>query len=122
MSRSLRLPDELFNKLAQGAAQRGLTIEALLGFVSELVATPDQPTERDRERSRGIERLLAKYRAGPLTHEDRADLDRLIDLDYREAVARADEEVRIAVVVATYDRDERTIRHGRRDFRGPHCR
>src|SRR5580765_8076250 len=81
MSRSLTLPDELFNKLAQGAAQRGLTVEALLAFVSELVLMPDQPTERDRERSRRVERLLAKYRAGPLTEQDRADLDRLIDVD-----------------------------------------
>ncbi len=29
MSQSLTLPDELFNKLAHGAAQRGLTIEAV---------------------------------------------------------------------------------------------
>ena len=29
MSQSLTLPDELFNKLAEGAAQRGLTIDAL---------------------------------------------------------------------------------------------
>ena len=31
-----------------------------------------------------------------------------------EAVARADEEVRVAVVDTTYDHDELTIRHGRR--------
>jgi hypothetical protein len=90
MTRSLTLPDELFNKLANGAAQRGLTLEALLTFVSDLVALPNRPTERDLERGRCIERLLAKYRNGPLTDGDRADLDRLIDADYREAVARAD--------------------------------
>jgi hypothetical protein len=90
MSQSLTLPDELFNKLAHGAAQRGLTIEALLAFVSELVVLPDQPTQRDRERQRCIERLLAKYQAGPLTAKDRAELDRLIDADYQEAIARAD--------------------------------
>jgi hypothetical protein len=90
MSQSLTLPDELFDKLARGAAQRGLTMEALLAFVSDLVVMPDQPTERDRQRSRHIERLLAKYRAGSLTEQDRADLDQLIDADYQEAIARAD--------------------------------
>jgi hypothetical protein len=90
MSRSLTLPDELFDKLAQGASQRGLTIEALLAFVSELVRLPERPTERDHERSRHIERLLARYRAGPLTEQDRADLEHLIDADYQDAIARAD--------------------------------
>jgi hypothetical protein len=90
MSQTLTLPDELFDKLARGAAQRGLTMEGLLAFVSELVVMPDQPSERDRQRSRRIERLLAKYRAGSLTEQDRADLDQLIDADYREAIARAD--------------------------------
>jgi hypothetical protein len=90
MSRSLTLPDELFNKLAQGAAQRGLSIEGLLDFVSELVIIPDEPSERDEERSRCIEDLLSKYRNGPLTEGDRAELARLIDADYQEAIARAD--------------------------------
>jgi hypothetical protein len=89
MSQVLTLPDELFDKLARGAAQRGLTIEALLAFVSELVAMPDQPTKRDRERSRRIERLLARYQAGRLTERDRAGLEQLIDVDYQEAIARA---------------------------------
>jgi hypothetical protein len=90
MSQTLSLPDGLFNKLAQGAAQRGLTIEALLAIISELVVMPAQPTARDRQRSRRIERLLARYRGGPLTEQDRADLDRLIDRDYQGAIARAD--------------------------------
>jgi hypothetical protein len=90
MSQNLILPDELFNKLAHGAARRGLTIEALLGFVSELVELPDRPTQRDRERQRRIERLLAKYKAGPLTAKDRTELNQLIDADYHEAIARAD--------------------------------
>jgi energy-coupling factor transporter ATP-binding protein EcfA2 len=90
MSQSLTLPDELFNKLAHGAAQRGLTIEALLAFVSDLVVLPDRPTAQDRQRQRRIERLLAKYQAGSLTALDRAELDRLIDADYQEANARAD--------------------------------
>jgi hypothetical protein len=90
MSQSLTLPDELFNKLADGAAQRGLTIEALLAFVSDLVVLPDRPTAQNRQRQRRIERLLAKYQAGPLTALDRTELDRLIDADYQEANARAD--------------------------------
>jgi hypothetical protein len=90
VSHTLSLPDELFNKLAQGAARRGLTVEGLLAFVSEVVAVPDRPTAADERRSRRIERLLARYRAGRLTERDRADLDRLIDQDYREAIARAD--------------------------------
>jgi parvulin-like peptidyl-prolyl isomerase len=90
MSQNLTLPNALFNKLAQGAAQRGMTMEALLSFLSELVIMPDRPTERDRERSRRIEQLLDKYRTGPLTEEDRATLDQLITTDYQEAVARAD--------------------------------
>jgi hypothetical protein len=90
MSQSLTLPDELFAKLSLGAAQRGLTLEALLAFLSELVVLPDQPTKRDRERSRRIEQLLAKFRAGALTEQDRVALDDLIDTDYQEAIRRAD--------------------------------
>jgi hypothetical protein len=90
MSQTLTLPDELYVKLAQEAAQRGLTIESLLAFVSELVTLPNRPTRRDRERSRLIERLFAKYDAGALTEEDRAELNQLIDVDYQEANARAD--------------------------------
>jgi hypothetical protein len=90
MSQSLALPDELFNKLAHGAAQRGLTIEELLTFVSDLVVLPDPPTAQDRQRQRRIGRLLAKYQAGPLTARDRAVVDRMIDADYQEANARAD--------------------------------
>jgi hypothetical protein len=90
MSQTLTLPDELYVKLAHGAEQRGLTIEALLAFISEAVATPDQASERDLARNRRMERLLAKYQAGPLTHEDRVELESLIDGDYRAAVARAD--------------------------------
>jgi hypothetical protein len=91
MSRTLTLPDDMFDKLARGAAQRGMSVEALLAFVSELMLVPDGATKRDRERSRCIERLFAKYRAGPLTDQDRAELDRLIDADYEKAIARADQ-------------------------------
>jgi hypothetical protein len=95
MSQSLKLPDELYNKLAKGAMQRGLTIEALLTFVSELVVLPERPTPRDRERQNRVELLLAKYRSGPLSAQDRAELDRLIDEDYSEAIARADQLIAI---------------------------
>ncbi len=63
MSQTLTLPDELYVRLAKGAAQRGLTIESLLAFVSEIVLLPSRPTARDRQRSECIERLFEKYRA-----------------------------------------------------------
>jgi hypothetical protein len=93
MSRTITLPDPLFHKLAQGADQRGLTVEGLLTFLSELVVLPDRPTETDLERSRRIEELFDKYRAGPLTEQDRAALHQLIDADYLEAIARADRRI-----------------------------
>ncbi len=90
MRQTLTLPDELFDKLARGAAQRGLTIENLLDVMSDLVVIPDRSSARDQERSRRIENLRARYRDGLLTEQDRADLNALIDADYREAVTRAD--------------------------------
>jgi hypothetical protein len=90
MSQSLTLPDPLFNKLARGAADRGMTKQKLLAFLLELVSMPERPTQRDRVRHRRIEQLLDKYRTGPLTVQDRQALDRLIDADYQEALARAD--------------------------------
>jgi hypothetical protein len=90
MSRTLTLPDELVEKLAHGAARRGMTIEALLSFVSDLVVTKTPATEREKARSRQIERLLEKHRAGRVTDKDRAVLDELIDADYEAAIARAD--------------------------------
>jgi len=74
----------------KGAAERGVTIESLLAFVSDLVLLPTRPTERDRQRSLCIERLFKKYSTGKLTELDRAELDRLIDVDYQEAGVRAD--------------------------------
>jgi hypothetical protein len=90
MSQTLTLPDELYVKLAHGAEQRGLTIEALLAFVSEAVVAPEHASKRDQKRSRRIEGLLAKHRAGRLSQEALADLEALIDMDYRQAIARAD--------------------------------
>ncbi len=90
MGQTITLPRDLYVKLAHGAAGRGLTIEALLAWISELLILPDRPTKRDRERSRRIERLLASYRLGPLTDADRDELNKLIAADYHQARARAD--------------------------------
>ncbi len=90
MTQTLNLPSEVYRKLARGAAERGMTIELLLTFVSELVAVPDRPTEQDRQRNDRIERLLDRFRAGQLNAQDGAELDQLIAADYHAANARAD--------------------------------
>ena len=87
MRQTLTLPGEVYRKLAKGAAEREMTVESLLTVVSDLVVVPDQPTKLDRQRSQRIEKLLDRFRAGPLTADDRADLDRLIALDYQQANA-----------------------------------
>ena len=95
MSQTLTLPDELYRKLAQGAADRGLAIETLLDFVSELLVAPERPTEHDRQRSARIEQLLDQYRKGTLKECDRAEVARLIDADFENAVRRAGELIAI---------------------------
>jgi hypothetical protein len=90
MNQTLQLPGEVYRKLAQGAAERGMTIDALLAAVSELVVLPAQPTEQDRQRSERIDKLLDRFRSGHLNPDDRAELDQLIDADYQSANARAD--------------------------------
>src|SRR5438552_5057730 len=85
MTQALRLPGEVYRKLSQGAAERGMTIESLLTAVSELVAKPGT-----RQRSRRIERLFARFRAGRLSAEARAELDNLIGADYQQANMMAD--------------------------------
>jgi hypothetical protein len=94
MTQTLSLSVELYRKLAQGAAERGMTIESLLAVVSNLVAVPSGPTPQDRRRSRRIETLLERSRNGKLTVEDRRDLDALIEADYQAATALADELIR----------------------------
>jgi len=94
MSQTLTLPGEVYRKLAQGAAERGMTIGSLLAVVSELVALPESATEADRRRSARIETLLQRSRAGRLGAGDRLELDRLIDTDYQAATARADRLIR----------------------------
>ena len=74
MSQTLTLAGEVYRKLAQGAAERGMTIGSLLAVVSESVALPESATEADRRRSARIETLLERSRAGRLSAEDRARL------------------------------------------------
>lgn len=90
MSQTLTLPGDIYSKLAQGAAERGMTIESLLAFVSELVVVPDRPTEQDQQRFDRMDRLFDRYRTGQLSAEDGAELDQLIAADYRAANERAD--------------------------------
>jgi hypothetical protein len=93
MHQTLSLPGDVYRKLADGAAQRGMTIESLLVAVSELVALPDQAGEQDRRRTARIEKLFDRFRSGQLSANDRAELDRLIDADYRAATERADRRI-----------------------------
>ena len=90
MTQTLKLSGEVYRKLVQGAAERGMTIESLLTVFSDLVVLPDQPTDADRRRSRAIENLLDRLRAGQLNADDRGELDALIETDYQAANARAD--------------------------------
>ena len=90
MPQTLTLPDELYRKLAQGAAKQGVSVESLLTFVSDLFVNPENPTPREQERSQRIEHLFGKFRQGALTEDDRVQLEHLVDLDYQEAIARAD--------------------------------
>jgi hypothetical protein len=90
MNQILELPSDVYRKLAEGAARRGMTIESLLVAVSDLVVLPDQPTDQERQRCRLIDKLLDRMRAGRLAAKDREQLDQLIDADYQAANARAD--------------------------------
>jgi hypothetical protein len=89
MSQTLVLPDDVYRKLTQSAARRGLTVEAWLQAVTDAAQAPPA-VENDRRRGRAIERLLAKCRAGSVTKNERTKLDQLIDEEYRIAVERAD--------------------------------
>jgi hypothetical protein len=90
MTQTVTLPGDVYRKLAQGAAERGMTVESLLTVVSNLMVLPTEPTPDDRNRAKRIEALLARYQAGKLTPDDRILLDQLIDADYQTANARAD--------------------------------
>jgi hypothetical protein len=94
MSQSLTLPGQVCRKLAQGAAERGMTVETLLTALSELVVLPVKPTAEDRQRSERIEALLDRFRAAKLMGQDPRTLDQLIDADYQAANTRADRLVR----------------------------
>ena len=90
VTQTITLPTEVHRKLAQGAAERGMTIESLLTAVSEVVATSDIATEVDRQRHERIEKLLDHFRSGQIDAGDRRELDDLIQADYRSAIARAE--------------------------------
>ena len=90
MARTLTLHGDVYRKLAQGAAERGMTIEGLLAAVSDLLVLRERATAQDCERSARIDRLLELYRAGRLSPEDSAELDQLIGADYEAANSRAD--------------------------------
>jgi hypothetical protein len=90
MNQTLKLPGDVYRKFAQGAAERGMTVESLLEAISDLVVVPEQATEQNRNRSARIERLLNRLQAGQANAGDRAELDRLIDADYQAATERAD--------------------------------
>ena len=87
MAATLTLPTGVYRKLADGASERGMTIESLLAVVSELVA----PDQRAQPKGRAIEQLLERFRDGELTTDDRDKLNELIHVDYQEAIARADQ-------------------------------
>jgi hypothetical protein len=89
MTQTLSLPSEVYRKLAQAAAERGMTVESLLAAVSDLVVR-DQPTEQDRQRSDRIDKLLDRFRSGHLNEADRQALDQLIQADYHAANTGAD--------------------------------
>jgi len=91
ITQAVELPAEVYRKLAQGAAERGMTIESLLTVVSELVALLEQPTELDRQRCKRIDKLLDLVRDGTLDAKVRTELDQLIESDYHAANARADQ-------------------------------
>lgn len=90
MTETLELPRDVYRKLAQGAAERGMTIQSLLTAVSELVVLPEQPTQRARQRSKHIDKLLGQFREGRLEAKGRRILDHLIEGDYQAANTRAD--------------------------------
>jgi hypothetical protein len=82
MSKSISLPDEVFQKLQQGAANHGMTVEKMLATFSDIVT--------NRERCNRIEILFDKLRSANLSQADRAELNHLVDLDFEYAIARAD--------------------------------
>jgi hypothetical protein len=110
MDQTLSLPGDVYRKLANGAARRGMTVESLLAAVSELVALPEQASEQDRRRTARIEKLFDRFRTGRLSANDRAELDQLIDADYRAATERADRLIR---------GKRRRARNGRPDGKRP---
>lgn len=94
MDQTLTLSGEVYERLARGAAEHGMTVESLLGCVSRLIVSPADASKRDRLRSESIARLLDRFRAEALRPADHVELSQLIDDDYDAAIARADERIR----------------------------
>jgi hypothetical protein len=92
MDQTLTLSGEVYERLARGAAEHGMTVESLLACVSRLIVSPADASKRDRLRSESIARLLDRFRAGALNSADHVQLGQLIDDD--AAIARADERIR----------------------------
>lgn len=90
MSKSLIVPDDVYDNLSRGARYRGLTVKSLLKQMSEIVVPRVPTTTEDRRRGEAIERLFAKYQEGPLSSAELAELDRLIDRHYEVAIKRAE--------------------------------
>ena len=89
MSKTLVVSDDVYQRLASGAALRGLTVKSLLRHMSEIVVPRVPTTAEDRRRGEAIERLSNKYQDGPLSSAELGELDRLIDRHYEVAIARA---------------------------------
>ena len=89
MSKTLIVPDDVYDNLSRGAQHRGLTVKSLLRQMSEIVVPRIPTTAEDRRRGEAIERIFNKYQERPLSSAELAELDRLIDRHYEVAIARA---------------------------------
>ena len=90
MSQTLVLGDDVYKKLSREAARQGVSAEALVAYMTNAVSPRTTADERDLFRGTRIELLFDKFRDGPLTVRERAELERLIDEEYEVATRRAD--------------------------------
>jgi hypothetical protein len=114
MSQTLELSDDVYERLTRAATARGITIRSLLRVVSDVVVPRIPATAQDRRRGERIERLFEKYRDASLGEAERAELNRLIDEEYRIALQRADARI-AAKLAATKKRSvSKSLRGSRR--------
>jgi len=90
MSKTLVVPDDVYENLSRGARQRGVTVKSLLKNIAELVVPRVPITVEDHRRGEAIERLFARGQEGTLSSAELAELDRLIDRHYEVAMKRAE--------------------------------